>query len=181
MDELFETKATVVHLEAELEEAYAAVALMNYNEAQYKKLVGRLRDTLPAEPNPLTSPLELVVAGRAVSPAVLFADPPPKPTTITWLQVPYLQKDDAKGKGAKWDDTEKKWFVPAGVDLDPFRKWCIGNRVHLDVPFHEKDDVKAKGAKWDAKRGQWFFTDNMNETPFNKWRRIKAPGSLTST
>ena len=71
--------------------------------------------------------------------------------------------------------------MPAGVNPDPFRKWCIGNRVPLDVPFHEKDDAKAKGAKWDAKRGQWFFTDNMNETPFNKWRRVKAPGRLTST
>ena len=46
--------------------------------------------------------------------------------------------------------------MPAGVNPDPFRKWCIGNRVPLDVPFHEKDDAKAKGAKWDAKRASGF-------------------------
>ena len=41
----------------------------------------------------------------------------------TYLAVPYAEKDGAKQAGAKWDRTEKAWFVPAGVALDAFERW----------------------------------------------------------
>ncbi len=40
-----------------------------------------------------------------------------------YLNVPYCDKDAAKGRGAKWDRIKRKWFVPAGVDLTFFKKW----------------------------------------------------------
>ena len=55
---------------------------------------------------------------RENSPAVQ----PPSPER-TYLAVPYAEKDDAKGLGAKWDRAEKAWFVPAGVSLDAFTPW----------------------------------------------------------
>ena len=39
------------------------------------------------------------------------------------LNVPYAEKDDAKALGAKWDPDMRKWFVPAGQDCRPFKKW----------------------------------------------------------
>lgn len=42
---------------------------------------------------------------------------------ITYLRVPYSEKDEAKKLGAKWDASAKKWYVPAGVSLDGFAKW----------------------------------------------------------
>lgn len=39
------------------------------------------------------------------------------------LEVPYLEKDDAKNLGAKWDPEIRKWFVPKGQDTKPFRRW----------------------------------------------------------
>ncbi len=41
----------------------------------------------------------------------------------TYLAVPYEEKDSAKQAGAKWDRTEKAWFVPADVELDAFERW----------------------------------------------------------
>lgn len=41
----------------------------------------------------------------------------------TYLDVPYEQKDEAKGLGAKWDNQQRVWFVPDGVALEPFSKW----------------------------------------------------------
>lgn len=35
-----------------------------------------------------------------------------------WLDVPYEEKELAKASGAKWDWKEKRWYAPAGVDLD---------------------------------------------------------------
>ena len=50
----------------------------------------------------------------------------------TWLNCPFAEKDDARALGAKWapfaglqgpDAQVKKWFVPAGMDPTPFRRW----------------------------------------------------------
>lgn len=41
----------------------------------------------------------------------------------TYLNVPYAQKDAAKALGARWDAANKKWYVPAGKDLEPFVQW----------------------------------------------------------
>jgi len=40
-----------------------------------------------------------------------------------YLNVPYAQKDAAKAFGAKWDVTNKKWYVPADKDVTLFAKW----------------------------------------------------------
>lgn len=39
------------------------------------------------------------------------------------LEVPFAQKDKAKGIGAKWDADKKKWYVPHGVDIRLFEAW----------------------------------------------------------
>jgi hypothetical protein len=40
-----------------------------------------------------------------------------------YLAVPYAQKDAAKALGARWDAAQKKWYVPATLDIAPFAKW----------------------------------------------------------
>jgi len=59
---------------------------------------------------PLTWPLQ-----TAEAPA------PSAQTTI--LNVPYAEKDEAKKLGAKWDSARKKWYVPQGVNVEPFSRW----------------------------------------------------------
>lgn len=39
------------------------------------------------------------------------------------LEVPFLEKDTVKSLGARWNTATKKWFVPAGVDVNLFRNW----------------------------------------------------------
>ena len=41
-----------------------------------------------------------------------------------YLAVPYAQKDEAKGLGARWDPTRKRWYVPEGLDLSVFQRWA---------------------------------------------------------
>ena len=48
---------------------------------------------------------------------------PPIPTGRTWLSVSFAQKDEAKALGARFDSTEKRWYVPQGQDLTPLKKW----------------------------------------------------------
>jgi len=39
------------------------------------------------------------------------------------LRVAYENKDVVKALGAQWDKTRKVWYVPSGLDLEPFRNW----------------------------------------------------------
>jgi hypothetical protein len=42
---------------------------------------------------------------------------------MTFLNVPYAEKDEARALGARWNPGRKKWYVPSGVPLEPFEKW----------------------------------------------------------
>ena len=39
------------------------------------------------------------------------------------LCVPFLEKDEAKSLGARWDPTNKVWYAPEGKDPTLFKKW----------------------------------------------------------
>jgi len=39
------------------------------------------------------------------------------------LKVPFNEKDQAKALGAKWNAESKHWYVPQGVNAEPFAKW----------------------------------------------------------
>lgn len=41
----------------------------------------------------------------------------------TELDVPFSHKEEAKALGAKWDRTKKIWYVPSGVNPEPFAEW----------------------------------------------------------
>lgn len=41
----------------------------------------------------------------------------------TYLNCPYAEKEECKALGGKWDPFKKKWYVPVGLDLEPFEKW----------------------------------------------------------
>lgn len=46
-----------------------------------------------------------------------------KNNTITYINVPKEEKDQAKALGAKWDANNVCWFIPADKDLSLFNKW----------------------------------------------------------
>lgn len=44
---------------------------------------------------------------------------------MTYLDVPFKEKDQAKSLGARWDGAAKKWYVPSDLNeqLDQFSRW----------------------------------------------------------
>ena len=42
---------------------------------------------------------------------------------MTFLNVPYAEKDEARALGARWNPGRKRWYVPSGVALEPFEQW----------------------------------------------------------
>lgn len=42
---------------------------------------------------------------------------------MNYLNVTYAEKDQAKSLGARWDADGKRWYVPDGLNLEPFNRW----------------------------------------------------------
>jgi hypothetical protein len=85
----------------------------------------------------------------------------------TWLSVPFAEKDAARGAGARWSQTERRWYAPAGTDRADFRQWL---RVYLHCDFANKEEVKALGGRWDPAGRRWFITEDLDDrSQFTKW------------
>ena len=44
-------------------------------------------------------------------------------TQKNYINVPYAEKNEAKGLGAKWDTNQKSWFIGPDADKQLFQKW----------------------------------------------------------
>ena len=54
----------------------------------------------------------------------------------TELDVPFSHKEEAKALGAKWDRIKKIWYVPSGVNPEPFAEWLPGvDRSDPSAPY----------------------------------------------
>jgi hypothetical protein len=49
------------------------------------------------------------------------------------LAVPYPERTAVKELGARWDGTRKTWYVPAGVDPAPFRRWLPATEIEPNL------------------------------------------------
>lgn len=69
-----------------------------------------------------------------------------------FLTVPFAEKDQAKSLGARWNAEKKKWYVPAGADPTPFKKWAGGDTVVSDrvstMPSMEEVGLTITGTQY---------------------------------
>ncbi|HEX8787679.1 MAG TPA: DUF5710 domain-containing protein [Telluria sp.] len=63
---------------------------------------------------------------------------------MIFLNVPYVEKDEARALGARWNPGRKRWYVPDGVAVDPFAKWMAQPGEVADA------DTNAKGGRRDS-------------------------------
>lgn len=76
-----------------------------------------------AAPTPATKPTPAPAAAVAPTPKPATAATRDVRTGNVYLNVEMAEKDAAKALGARWDNDQKKWFVPAGVDVSLFKRW----------------------------------------------------------
>ncbi len=115
-----------------------------------------------------------------------------KNNSVTYINVPKNEKNEAKALGAKWDRNNVCWFVPANIDVSSFDKWekvdekdLVARKEQLQqnkkeitnkqeqkyilaVPYEEKDHVKSLGAEWD-KNGKFWYCQESDKDKFFKW------------
>ncbi|MDE9463082.1 zincin-like metallopeptidase domain-containing protein [Xenorhabdus bovienii] len=70
---------------------------------------------------------------------VTLHEPPEEPMpSRTYLAVPYIEKNEAKARGAKWDKEAKAWYAPEGMDITAsgLERWRVDrpNVIKVSVP-----------------------------------------------
>jgi len=67
---------------------------------------------------------------------------------MTFLEVPFREKDQAKSLGARWDNISKKWYVPTELkdELNKFERWlptselgAQSNSNQVNLPDSQND------------------------------------------
>lgn len=107
----------------------------------------------------------------------------------TKLNTPYAEKDQAKALGAKWDNANKTWYAPAGLDLNQFKKWLpqerqaenstgktpsndTSNRIYLYTQPSDNpaiQELKVQGiVKFDLQHKLWFAHKD-NQDAVRQW------------
>ena len=106
-------------------------------------------------------------------------------TGRVYIDVPYSEKDEAKGMGARWDKQERSWFVPSGVEKSAFKKWpekvstqahSAEQRQYLSVPYAERGAAKTAGARWDKAAKSWYVGPQADLERLNRWLPDRVKG-----
>lgn len=116
-----------------------------------------------------------------------------------YINVPYREKDEAKGLGARWDRQQQSWYVPLGTDTAPFAKWAQGAataaveprswpapeaqgevhkpvqqalqaRQYLAVPYEQRNAARAAGALWDKAAKSWYIGPRADAVKLERWK-----------
>lgn len=66
-----------------------------------------------------------------------------------WLDVPFVEKDEAKKGGARWDPAAKRWYAPrAGTEA--LRRWAAAPDVPDLLPGEDRGLAQVRGLEAQA-------------------------------
>ena len=75
-----------------------------------------------------------------------------------YLECPYHEKDLVKELqlGARWDNTERRWYASSGTDLELLKPW-IKQRIYLRCSTADEGTIENLGAKYDTTLFYFLF------------------------
>ena len=79
-----------------------------------------------------------------------------------------------KALGGRFDKERRRWYVPAGLSLAPFRDYLRAPEptyIELDMSTRpaQRAELKALGAGYDAQRKRWYVPAGRDVAPFRRW------------
>ena len=96
----------------------------------------------------------------------------------TWFEYDMadLRERQAKIKalGGRFDKGRRRWYVPAGLSLAPFRDYLrvpVPTYIELDLSTRpaQRARGKALGAKYDTQKQRWYVPAGCDMAPFGQW------------
>ena len=110
---------------------------------------------------------------------------PDTPSPRIYFSVPYKERNQVKELGARWDRTQKSWYIPEGVVAkEKFSRWIANDnekeakmalptqettRLYLYVPYREKEEAKKAGARWDVREKSWYIEGDVDKSKLSRW------------
>lgn len=91
----------------------------------------------------------------------------------TYLNVPYAEKEEARRLGARWDKTQKSWYVPATVDKALFGRWMEMPAIPKRADF-ESDFARALEGAGLVLDGPPLMDGKWHHTPVSTSQKTKA-------
>ena len=88
--------------------------------------------------------------------------------TRVYLECPYHEKDVVKELGARWDTTERRWYVSSGTNLEPLKPW-IKQRIYLRCSTADEGTIENLGATFDTTLCGYYILDDTDKKPFIQW------------
>jgi Domain of unknown function (DUF5710) len=82
------------------------------------------------------------------------------PTRVV-LSVPFVEKDQAKALGARWDRESKQWWIPSTIDVAPFFRWL--------TPQKQSEPLYRDLAAMDREELEEYGTGHLLEVVFVPW------------
>lgn len=68
------------------------------------------------------------------------------------LVTPFADKDKAKALGARWDSTQRLWYIVDVVDLTPFMRWIPEMNAAMDSSRGQGSPAAPKPPKASSKQ-----------------------------
>jgi hypothetical protein len=197
-------EAAAAKVEQELREKSRIILDIPYRQRSEAKVLGArfdgTRKLWYAEANADTEKLKAFIPTaerrrELVKEAAAKVEAEQRERTRVILDVPYNDKDQAKGAGALWDGRKKLWYVDAGADLEKLNAWIPtaerraelvkeaqakleaeradqrrrDSRILLDVPYDEKEQAKAIGARWNGEEKLWYAEGSVDLEKLARW------------
>lgn len=78
----------------------------------------------------------------------------------TYINVPYSEKELAKGLGARWDKKVKSWYVPEGYSMNNFNQWLKGAK-------RPKQEKQILSVSFGVQVGSKYMESEDNSVPFD--------------
>jgi hypothetical protein len=103
------------------------------------------------------------------------ADAADEPTWFEYMADLRERQATIKALGGRFDKERRRWYVPAGLSLAPFRDYLQPPEptyLELDLstrPAH-RAELKALGARYDTQRKRWYVPRDV--TQFRRWLTI---------
>lgn len=95
---------------------------------------------------------------------------------MRFLNASFKEKDAVKALGARFDFAAKKWFVPEGMDLQPFAPWLPAEAAVSGLSTHEDEDKRSRAQKAQtADVGVAFRSYTTDEAP-DLLARVRSSG-----
>lgn len=143
----------------------------------------------------VTQPALAAKESQSTTEQVQAAQSNEAPEDRTYVQIPFKEKEQARELGAKWDRQERSWYIPEGVDKEPFAHWLNpapkveaaestqegseaiqtapipkSSREYLAVPYGERAAAKAAGAVWDTAAKSWYIGAAGDTAALARWK-----------